>query len=131
MPADYNFRDPKCPDEDLGFICYPTIGPSSIDITTARGGVPRWRNSLLIPSLKYGRLYRLKLSADVNATVGQPEETWRSFNRYRDIAKAPDERTFYVSTDRSGHARSRSGSPTMKVDDPGVILRFTYRARSR
>lgn len=126
VPTGYNFRDPKCPDPDQGFVCYPTIGPSSIDITTARDGVPGWRNSLLIPSLKYGRLYRLKLSADGSSTTGRPLETWKSFNRYRDIAKAPDERTFYVSTDKGGIARSRSGRPTMKVADPGVILRFRY-----
>ena len=131
VPANYDFRDPKCPDEDDGFVCYPTVGPSSLDITTARSGVPGWRNSLLIPSLKYGRLYRLELSRDGSATVGAPEQTWKSFNRYRDIAKTPDERTFYVSTDRSGIARSRRGTPTMKVDDPGVILRFRYRAGTR
>ena len=96
---------------------------------TARDGVPGWRNSLLIPSLKYGRLYRLKLSADGSTTTGRPIETWKSFNRYRDIAKTPDERTFYVSTDLGGLARSRSGTPTNEVDDPGVILRFRYRGR--
>ena len=127
VPSSYDFRDPKCPEE--GFICYPTIGPSSIDITTARNGVPGWRNSLLVPSLKYGRLYRLKLSADGRSTTGQPIETWRSFNRYRDLAKTRDERTFYVTTDTGGLARGRNGSPTTKVDDPGVILRFRYRGR--
>jgi PQQ-dependent dehydrogenase (s-GDH family) len=129
VPSNYNFRDPKCPDENDGFVCYPTIGPSSIEIATARDGVPGWRNSLLIPSLKYGRLYRVKLSADGNSTTGRPIETWKSFNRYRDIAKTPDERTFYVSTDLGGLARSRAGTPTMEVDDPGVILRFRYRGR--
>ena len=127
VPSSYDFRDPKCPEE--GFICYPTIGPSSIDITTARNGVPGWRNSLLVPSLKYGRLYRFKLSADGRTTTGRPIETWKSFNRYRDIAKTRDERTFYVSTDTGGLARSRAGTPTMEVDDPGVILRFRYRGR--
>ena len=127
VPPSFDFRDPKCPEE--GFICYPTIGPSSIEITTARGGVPGWRDSLLIPSLKYGRLYRLELSADGNSTTGRPIETWKSFNRYRDIAKTRDERTFYVSTDLGGLARSRSGTPTMEVDDPGVIPRFRYRGR--
>ena len=129
VPSSFNFRDPKCPDENDGFVCYPTIGPSSIDITTRRDGVPGWRNSILIPSLKYGRLYRLKLSADGDSTTGRPIETWKSFNRYRDIAKTPDERTFYVSTDLGGIARGRTGSPTTEVDDPGVILRFRYRGR--
>ena len=87
--------------------------------------MPGWRNSIL----KYGRLYRLKLSAHGDSTTGRPIETWKSFNRYRDIAKTPDERTFYVSTDLGGIARGRSGSPTMKVDDPRVILRFRYRGR--
>ena len=126
-PAGYDFRDPLCP-EDEGFVCWPTIGPSSVAVYTARG-VPGWRSSLLVTSLKYGRLYRLRLTANGRDTRAAPVETWASYNRYRDIAMAPGGRTFYVSTDTGGHSRGRDGRPATTVDDPGVIFRFSYRGR--
>ena len=67
MPSDHPFDQPRC--GDTPFVCWPTIGPSSVDLYTA-GAVPGWANSLLITSLKYGTVYRVKLSADGRSTVG-------------------------------------------------------------
>jgi hypothetical protein len=47
-------------------------------------------------------------------------------NRYRDLALAPDGRTFYVATDSSGDTRAVDGSPTKALDHPGAILEFRY-----
>ncbi len=127
VASSHDFTRPLCAGED-GFICWPTAGPSSLEVYSARG-VPGWRNSLLIPSLKYGRLYRLKLNRSGDDTTGGPIQSWATFNRYRDLAVAPDGRTFYVSTDSGGFLRGRSGRPSTKVDDPGVIFRFRYTRR--
>ena len=127
VPAGYDFTRPPCPD-DQSFVCWPTIGPSAVEVYTGRG-VPGWRNSLLVLSLKYGSLYRLKLGANGRPTGGDPVPTWATYNRYRDLVVARDGRTFYVITDNRGIARDRQGRPTQSVDDPGAILRFRYTGR--
>ena len=124
MPSDHPFDDPRC--GDTPFVCWPTIGPSSVDVYTA-GAVPGWANSLLITTLKHGTVYRLKLSADGRSTVGDLVPYWTTVNRYRDIALDPDGRTFYVATDQRGFVRGSDGLPTRTLENRGVILRFRYR----
>src|SRR5205085_1292198 len=48
---------------------WPAEAPSSIAVYTATA-IPGWRNSLLITTLKTGRLIRLKLNSAGNAVVG-------------------------------------------------------------
>lgn len=120
----FDFLDPRCPVEE--FLCWPTLAPSSFDVYTATDGVPGWDNSLLMPTLKSGTVYRLKLSADGDAIRGRRVPYWRTVNRYRDIAINPNNRTFYVATDASGLARNRWGRPTLELENPGSILVFRY-----
>lgn len=120
----FAFRSPQCPVEE--FICWPTVAPSSLDVYTARNGVPGWANSLLMPTLKSGAVYRLQLGANGSAIRGGPVAYWRTVNRYRDIAIKPNNRTFYVATDSTGLARDRSGRPTLELENPGAILKFRY-----
>lgn len=109
---DYKFERPDC----SGISCYPSIAPSSIEIYPDSSiAIPNWGNSLLIPSLKRGTVFRLKLSADGNSIVGEPLEIWRTKNRYRDVAINPDGKTFYVATDNGG-------------ENPGAILEFQYQS---
>jgi PQQ-dependent dehydrogenase (s-GDH family) len=125
VPTDYRFADPTCAAPGTGFVCWPTIAPSSVDAYTTAGGVPGWANSLLITTLKHGTVYRLKLS-QTGAPVGDLVPYWTSVNRYRDIAIRPDGRAFYVATDRRGLVRDRSGRPTRTAENPGAILEFRY-----
>ncbi|HEX2929866.1 MAG TPA: PQQ-dependent sugar dehydrogenase, partial [Candidatus Binatia bacterium] len=109
---DYKFERPDC----SGISCYPSIAPSSIEIYPDSSiAIPNWGNSLLIPSLKRGTVFRLKLSVDGNSIVGEPLEIWRTKNRYRDVAINPDGKTFYVATDNGG-------------ENPGAILEFQYQS---
>ena len=57
---------------------------------------------------------------------GQPVETFRTLNRYRDIAVHPDQRTFYLATDPSGNVRDAAGELTPKLENPGSILELKY-----
>ena len=98
VPEGYDFRDTDC--RGSYFICWPTVAPSSLDYYDG-GGVPGWGPSLLMPSLKDGAVYRIPLGAD-DGVAGEPEQLWRTVNRYRDVAIAPDGRTFYVVTDPFG-----------------------------
>jgi PQQ-dependent dehydrogenase (s-GDH family) len=126
----FNFRDPACAENQWYFVCWPTVAPSSVDIYTARKGVRGWASSLLMTSLKHGTVYRLKLSANGKAIRGDAIAYWTTVNRYRDIAIKPDNRTFYVATDKNGVARDRSGRPTLMLENPGAILEFRYTGQS-
>jgi glucose/arabinose dehydrogenase len=125
VPTGFRFRDPTCAVPDTDFVCWPTIAPSSVEAYTAAAGVPGWANSLLIPTLKHGTVYRLKLD-DAGEPVGDLIPYWTSVNRYRDIAANPDGRTFYVATDRRGLIRDRAGRPTRTPENPGAIVEFRY-----
>lgn len=106
-----------------------TIAPGGADIYTAKDGIPGWANSLLVPSLKLGKVYRLKLSADGNSVTGKPAEYFKSTNRYRDIAIHPNGKTIYISTDNSGRSADASGKTTDVLENPGAILEFSFGKR--
>ncbi len=118
----YDFDDPKCA-EVGGFVCWPTVAPSSIDIYTS-DAIPGWKTSLLMPSLKNGTVFRVPLLAKGKA--GKAEELFRSVNRYRDTAVSADGKTIYVAMDGGGPTRDADNNPTTEVDDPHAILAFTY-----
>jgi PQQ-dependent dehydrogenase (s-GDH family) len=106
-----------------------TIAAGGMEIYTARAnGIPGWANSLLQPGMTMGRVYRLKLSDDGRTVVGPSEELFRTANRYRDIAIAPDAKTFFIVTDNNGLGRSvdPSGKPVTVFANPGSILEFKY-----
>lgn len=121
----YNFQDPACAGNY--FICWPTTGPSSLDIyTTTTGGIPGWANSLLITSLKRGSVLRYKISADGLTIPGSEIEYWNTNNRFRDIAVNPNGSEFYVITDNSGATSGPSSGFTTVLDNPGTIMKYTY-----
>jgi hypothetical protein len=85
----YDFEDPTC--GEMAFICYPSIGPSSIDFYPVDGGIPGWGNSLLVTTLKNGALYRFKLNGGAPG-IRDADQVFRTVNRYRDLALSPDAR---------------------------------------
>jgi hypothetical protein len=119
----YNFRDPRC--QGNYFICWPTVAPSSLDYYPGGHAIPGWGESLLMPTLKDGTVYRLPLSAD-GKSVGEPVALFRTVNRYRDVAISPDGTTIFVATDPSGLTRDLDGRPTDQLANPAAILVFHY-----
>jgi PQQ-dependent dehydrogenase (s-GDH family) len=111
------------PDGQLGRT---TIAPGGLDIVRRDGGVPGWNDSLLVLSMVRGIVYRLPLAADGRSAAGPPVETFRTLNRYRDIAVHPNQRVFYLATDPSGTVRDEAGRLTSALANPGSILEFTY-----
>lgn len=124
VPDNYNFQDPNC---SSYFICWPTVAPSSLDIYEDID-IPTWQNSLLVVSLKKGKIFKYDLSSDGNSIVGDSTGYWYTQNRYRDMAIDPDGKTFYVITDNSGQTSGPSGSNTSNLTNPGTILKFEFQS---
>jgi len=104
-----------------------TIAPSGMKLYPGGpNAIPGWANSLLLVALKAGRVYRLKLSADGGSIVGDAEELFKTTNRYRDVAFAPDGRTIYLVTDPTGRTTDSAGASTTALENGGSILEFSY-----
>jgi len=87
--------------------------------------IPGWRSSLLVTSLMSGVVFRMPLSSDPEM-VGPPQTYFRSTNRYRDLAVAPDGRRIYVITDNEGRTLADDRTVTASLQNPGALLEFTY-----
>lgn len=112
-----------------GYICDPTIAPSSILYYGAgEGGIAEWDNSVLIPTLKHGTLYVQRLTEDGQEADGLPTAWLSTQNRYRDVIVSPDGRTVFIATDAFGSAAQKFGEGlnTSVMHNPGSILMFTY-----
>ncbi|WP_134091262.1 PQQ-dependent sugar dehydrogenase [Olivibacter sp. XZL3] len=105
---------------------WESIAPSSIEAYSA-AQIPGWKNSLLITTLKAGKLIRLQLSDDGRRVVGEPEEYFAGKLRYRDLAISPDGRTIYLITDRSSVTSGPTEENPDETDLRGCLLVFTYR----
>jgi PQQ-dependent dehydrogenase (s-GDH family) len=118
------FTAEAAPDGQVGRT---TIAPGGLDIVVgSRGGVPGWNDSLLVLSLVRGVVYRLPLAPDGRSAAGPPVETFRTLNRYRDIAVHPNQRVFYLATDSGGNVRDEAGQLSSALANRGSILEFTY-----
>ncbi|HEY0109810.1 MAG TPA: PQQ-dependent sugar dehydrogenase, partial [Fibrella sp.] len=110
--------DPKKPD-------WPAEAPSSIAVYTS-DAIPGWKNSLLIPTLKTGKIIRLQLSADGSRVTGDTMTYFKGPVRYRDIALSPDGTRLYVAVDSSSVTSGPSGEDPKGTAYRGCILEFTY-----
>jgi PQQ-dependent dehydrogenase (s-GDH family) len=126
VPSTYAFSDPVC--KGIDYICWPTIGISSIEYygAPAKVGIPGWDKMLLVPTLKRGSLYVIALTPDGQRVRGNFSRYFQSDNRYRDTAISPDGRTIYIATDSGGLAEATAGGTTRSMTNKGSILAFTY-----
>ncbi len=68
----------------------------------------------------------MKLSGDGASIVGDAEEVFKTTNRYRDVAFAPDGRRIYLATDPTGRTTDSAGIITTALENGGSILEFSY-----
>ncbi|WP_235299492.1 glucose/sorbosone family PQQ-dependent dehydrogenase [Portibacter marinus] len=119
----YDFNNPDCTNS---WVCRPNVAPSSIGIYES-DAIPGWKNSLLVTSLKRGRIYRLQLSEDGTEMIGDTTQHFYSHNRYRDVVVDPDGNSFYVITDETGRLSTQNDlGQVNNLSHPGMILKFTY-----
>lgn len=111
--------------EDTSRPDWPSEAPAGISVYSSTA-IPGWQHSLLLPTLKGGKLIRLSLNEKGNAVAGKPLMYFQAAARYRDIAVSDDGLTIYVATDSS----TVSSGPTRKsktiLEQRGTILAFTY-----
>jgi PQQ-dependent dehydrogenase (s-GDH family) len=105
--------------------CWPTIAPSSLAFyTPGATGIASWGRALLVPSLKRGSVFVLRLT-DQGALRDEPaQELLATHNRYRDLAVGPDRRTIYVVTDNDGVSSGPSQHSTQELAQRGALLEF-------
>jgi PQQ-dependent dehydrogenase (s-GDH family) len=102
-----------------------TAAPAGVDVYTSRA-IPGWRHSLLMASMISGVVFRMPLTDDRRTPVGAPVAYFKTGNRYRDIAVAPDGLRLYVVTDTNGRTVGPSGALTQQLANPGAVLEFKY-----
>jgi hypothetical protein len=104
-------------------------GISGMDLYTG-SMIPGWKNSLLIGNLKGGKVTRMKLNASgTGVLTAAPYDTiglFRSTNRFRDIALAPDGKTIFVVIDSSATTSGpTSGNPIISACG-GCVQKYTF-----
>jgi glucose/arabinose dehydrogenase len=104
---------------------WPAEAPSSIEVYTS-DAIPGWKNSLLITTLKGGKLIRLLLDDKGERVVGDTICYFHGPVRYRDIAIAPDGKRLYLALDSTAVTSGPSAENPKAINYRGVILECTY-----
>lgn len=129
VPTGYDFQAAAC--RGIHFICWPTVGVSSVESYAGHADpIPGWERVLIVSSLKRGSLYVVPLDAAGQRRAGPILREARTGNRYRDTAVHPDGRTIFVATDGGGLVEARDGGVSQQVEHGGAILAFTYAGES-
>ncbi len=104
--------------------------PSGMDIYT-NTVIPGWKNSLVLASLKWGRMVRVKLNStyDGVAKVDGVVDTmgyFKSQNRYRDLAISPDGKDIFIITDKSTSTSGPSTANPSTLNCGGCVVKYTF-----
>lgn len=116
----FTVSEPPAGCEDFGYLCRPSIGPSSIAIYEA-DEVAELSGQLLSTTLKHGSIYSFDPAARENGFT----RYYLGANRLRDIEISDDARTIYISTDSHGGVVDPEGGFSSMPENPGAILVYT------
>ncbi|MEO8763300.1 MAG: PQQ-dependent sugar dehydrogenase [Ginsengibacter sp.] len=123
------YTDPTPGTLNTDYLTWPTVAPSSIDVYE-KNVIPGWNRSLLVTSLKAGKVFRLHLdAAGAIVTDSSTIPAMRGKGRYRDLCISPDGLKIYVACDISGQTSGPTGSYNGGGTAPsnaGRILEFAY-----
>ncbi|HKZ68345.1 MAG TPA: PQQ-dependent sugar dehydrogenase, partial [Chitinophagaceae bacterium] len=108
---------------------WPSEGWSGMDVYK-HTVVPGWKNSLVVSSLKWGRILRLKLGSTgttIVPTAGADTVSYfGSTNRFRDIAFAPNGKDMYIIMDRSATTSGPSSANPVVPACGGCVQKYTF-----
>jgi len=98
-----------------------TAALTGLDVYSA-AAIPGWNPSVLVAGMVSGVIFRIPL----NPVPDEPLTYFRTQNRYRDVAVAPDGRRIYAITTPYGRTLNAAGALTGDLENPGALLEFTY-----
>lgn len=109
----------------------PTVAPSGIVVYPYKNKIPGWENTLLIPTLKAGTVFRLKMNATRDGSLSVPDSVIPYFkessaNRYRDMVIANDGITFYLLTDSVGGVVGPTPGVDGGITNRGCIVEYIF-----
>ncbi len=107
LPAETDFCNENNVREPL-VVWTPTLAVAGISHYD-HPDIPEWQNSILMTSLKAGKLVSLKLSGNGMAVVEQADWFVNHYGRLRDICVSPDGRVFLAVSNRDGRGTPRPG----------------------
>lgn len=103
--------------------------PSGLDIYT-KSLIPGWKNSILLASLKKGRMLRLRLNPAGTAVIPIAGEDTVSYfggmNRYRDLAYSPDGKDMYIVIDKSSTTSGPTSNSPVVSACGGCLQKYTF-----
>lgn len=107
---------------------WPSEAPSSIAVYT-HTAIPGWQNSLLVPTLKGGKLIRMQLNKQGDKIVSDTINYFKGKERYRAIAISPAGDKLYVAIDSSNITSGPSKNNPQQIRCSGCIIEFTYQGQ--
>ncbi len=110
------------------YLSWPSAAPSGIEYYNS-DGIPGWKNSLLVATLKLGRVFRIALTPDGQGFQGDTIAYFSGLGRFRDLALSPDGKKIYVACDTMGPVQGPPGVAGIPLNR-GCILEFTYQTSS-
>jgi len=108
---------------------WPSEGWSGLDLYT-NNVIPGWKNSLIVASLKWGRILRFKLNSTGDAIVPVAGKDTISYfgstNRFRDVAFAPNGRDLYVIMDKNATTSGPSALNPVVPACGGCVQKYSF-----
>lgn len=113
----------------IGNGAWPSEGWSGMDAYT-HTLIPGWKNSLVLASLKWGRMLRFKIDAaaeDVLPIDGYDTLSYfGSKNRFRDMAIAPNGKDIFLVMDKSETSSGPSAANPRVSACNGCVQKYTF-----
>ena len=111
-------------------IPWPTEAWSGLDIYNNKV-IPGWKHSLVVASLKLGRLVKLKLGAAGTTTMPNNNASdtityFNSRNRFRDMAFSPNGKDIYVVMDNSSTTSGPGSANPVVPNCLGCVHKYTF-----
>lgn len=120
----YNNEKNAAPPFPNYYLSWPSSAPAGIGYYGS-DAIPGWKNSLLVTTLKLGRVFRLQLAEDGQSVVGDTISYFAGLGRFRDVAISADGKKIYVAADTIGPVQSTPGIAGVPLNR-GCILEFAY-----
>jgi len=105
---------------------WSSLAPSGLSFYSS-SAIPGWKSSLLVTSLKHGKLVRLQLDSSLRKVIKE-EDLFGERARYRDVTISSDGKKIYIVTDKSMITSGPTEKNPEKQNVQGAIIEYKYNA---